>query len=312
MSERELAEWAIATGGNVDVYISTPPFYQRIAIASELPQGRFIITTMMVNCDKVPGKDLSPLASAQDVGRLFLENSLLADKTSPDLTPLRQMPKLRTLTARDLDAAAVGTVASLEDLDTLYTKNLPEGSLEKIAKLKQLVEFESNSIHGPGIASFKSCKQLRKILNAGNPDVSDDDIRALAAALPDLETLRIGGTTALTNACIPSLLMLKSLKYLELHSNELDDSLIESLAKLPRLDTLNLNSTKIVGSNFEVLRKFDTLRELYLDGCSVTDEALDVLVQIKGLTKLQLRRTKVTDAGIAKFKAARPGFNVSK
>ena len=71
-------------------------------------------------------------------------------------------------------------------------------------------------------------------------------------------------------------------------------------------------SSKIVGSNLDVLKKFSALRELYLDGCSVTDEALDVLVQLKGLTKLQLRGTKVTDAGIAKFKAARPGFDVSK
>ncbi len=312
MSERELAEWAIATGGNVEVAAGTPPVIQKNATASGLPRSHFIIVNMTVNCEKVPGKDLSPLASAQDVGRLFLENSLLADKTSLDLTPLRQMPKLRVLTTRDLDAAAVDIIASLEELDTLYTKTLPEASLEKIAKLKHLATFESNSILGPGIAALKNCKQLRSITNGSNPDVSDDDIRSLAAALPELETLRISGPTAITISCIPSLLPLKSLKYLELHSNELDDSVMEPLAKLPRLETLNLNSTKIVGSHFDVLKKFDSLRELYLDGCSITDEALDTLTHIKSLMKVQLRRTKVTEAGIAKLKAARPGFNISK
>ena len=312
MSERELAEWAIATGGFVDVSFGTPPVTKRIAIASELPRGRFIITLLRLECAKVPGRDLSPLASAQDTENVFLENSMLPDKTYVDLTPLRQMPKLRTLTTRDLDAAAVDVVASLEELDTLYARNLPEGSLEKIAKLKHLVTFESESILGPGIAALRSCKQLRNIMNGSNPNVSDDDVRALVAALPGLERLRIAGPTAITSACLPSLLSLKSLNYLELHSNELDDSVIETLAKLPRLEILNLNSSKIIGSNFEELKKISSLRELYLDGCSVTDDALDALAHIKGLTKLQLRRTKVTDAGIAKLKAARPGFNVSK
>ena len=308
MNAQEVAEWAIATGGFVDVLVGTPPVYQKIAIASELPRGRFVITLLDIKCEKVPGKDLSPLASAQDVSRVQFSNTLLADNTSIDLSPLRQMPKLRTLATRDLDAAAVDVIASLDVLDTLYAGNIPEGSLEKIAKLKQLVTFNSSAISGPGIAALKSCKLLRNIQTGGK---SDDDVRALAAALPDLEKLDISGPE-LSNACIPFLLSLKSLEHLALQSNELDDLVVEPLAKLPNLSQLRLNSSKIIGSNLNVLKKFSSLRVLYLDGCSVTDEALDVLVQIKGLTKLQFRNTKVTDAGIAKFKAARPGFDISK
>ncbi len=236
---------------------------------------------------------------------------MLPDKTCVDLTALRQMPKLGKLTTRDLDAAAVEVISNLAELRTLYVGNMPEGSLEKIAKLKQLVSFGSPSMAGPGIAALKSCKKLHDIRSENVPAISDADVRALAAALPNLDDLDIGGP-ALTNACIPSLLSLKSLKSLMLHSNELDDSVIEPLSKLSNLADLRLNSSKIVGSNLNVLKKFSSLRELHLDGCSVTDDALDVLVQLKGLTKLQFRNTKVTDAGIANFKAARPGFNISK
>jgi hypothetical protein len=308
LNEREVAEWAIATGGFVDASFGTPPVTKRIAIASELPRGRFIMTAMTVNCDKVPGKDLSPLASAQDVGQLTLENSLLPDKTSLDLTPLRQMPELRTLTTRDLDAAAVDGISSLDELEALYTENMPEGSIEKFGKLKRLVHFGSRRITGPGIAALKSCKNLHDLRSG---ECSDADVRALAAAWPDLDYLLVGGP-ALTNASIPFLLSLKSLKILTLDSDELDDSVLEPLGKLPNLATLRLYSSKFTGSNLAVLKKFSSLTTLILDGCSVTDEALDVLVQIKSLTKLQFRDTKVTDAGIAKFKAARPGFNISK
>ncbi|MDP1587826.1 MAG: SUMF1/EgtB/PvdO family nonheme iron enzyme, partial [Prosthecobacter sp.] len=309
MNEHELATWVIASGGFVDVSFGTPAVSKTIAIASELPRGRFIITKLSVICDKVPGNDLSPLASAQDVGDLGLENNMLPDKTCVDLTPLRQMPKLGRLTIRDLDAAAVDVIASLTELSALFAGNMPEGSLEKIAKLKQLVAFESPAIIGPGIAALKSCKQLHSLTNGGNPAVSDEDIRLLAATLPDLDTLNSGASssttskTIITNACIPSLLSLKSLSSLTLYSNELDDSVIEPLSKLPKLASLRVSSSKFIGSNLEVLKKFSSLHTLILDGCSVTDDALDVLVQIKGLTKLQFRDTKVTDAGIAKFKA---------
>jgi hypothetical protein len=308
MNEHEVAEWAIAAGGSVEVLFGTPPVRRSIAIATELPRGRFVIFEMRVNCAKVLGNDLSPLASAQDVGRLHLDNSP-PDKTFLDLTPLRQMTALRDVRCSDQDAAAVDVIASLSELTTLYVGKMPEGSLEKIAKLKQLSSFGSPSITGPGIAALKSCKKLHDIRSEGT--ASDEDVRALAAALPDLDYLVVSGP-ALTNACIPSVLSLKSLNSLTLDSDELDDSVIEPLGKLPNLSVLKLHSSKVVGSNLDVLKKFSSLRELYLDGCSITDDALDVLVQLKGLTKLQLRDTKVTDAGIAKFKAARPDCEVTK
>ncbi|MDP1591177.1 MAG: hypothetical protein Q8M07_25710, partial [Prosthecobacter sp.] len=314
MNEQEVGEWAIATGGSVDVTFGTPPVRRTIAIATELPRGRFSIIEMHVNCAKVPGNDLSPLASAQDVGRLHLDSSP-PDKTFLDLTPLRQMTALRDVRCSDQDAAAVDVIASLSEVTFLAIGKMPEGSLEKIARMKNLEGMESPSIVGPGLAALKGCKKLRRITIRGNPNpVTDDDVRALAAALPDLEHLHFGTKNDLapiTNACVPALLALKSLKSLHLSGKNIDDSVLETLAKLRTLEILGLEGSQVIGSGFKALTKSVLLWQLHLAKTPITDAALEDLAKLKPLTILTLTETAVSEAAVAKLQAALPDCKIT-
>jgi hypothetical protein len=315
MNEHEVAEWAIATGASVDVTFGTPPVRRTIAIATELPRGRFVIFEMRVNCAKVPGNDLSPLASAQDVGRLHLDNSP-PDKTFLDLTPLRQMTSLRSLICSDQDAAGMDVIASLSELANLSIGKIPDGSFEKIAKMKQLEQLESPSITGPGIAALKGCKKLRNLTNRDNPNpVTDDDVRALVTALPDLQALVLGegrgGAAPITNACVSTLLALKSLKILGLNGKDIDDTALETVAKLRTLGSLRLEATQVTGSGFKALTKLVLLNDLSLRRAPITDAALEDLAKLKTLKSLNLTETTVSEAAVAKLQAALPDCKIT-
>ena len=314
LSEHEVAEWVLSTGGSVEVAFDTPMVKRTIAVASELPRSRFVIINMTVNGSRVPGKDLSPLASARSTESLVLF-SQLPDKTFLNIMPLRQMTALYRLRCGEQDAASMDVIASLE-LTSLDIGKLPEGSFEKIARMKHLEYLESPSITGPGIAALKGCKKLRRINNRTTPNpVTDDDVRALVTALPDLEELSLGnaqnGAAPITNACVPSLLALKSLRVLGLNGKDINDNALETVTKLRKLEMLRLEATQVTGSGFKALAKLEALRDLSLHKTPITDAALEDLAKVKTLKSLNLQETSVSETAVAKLQNALPGCKIT-
>lgn len=171
---------------------------------------------------------------------------------------------------------------------------------------------------------------------------TDENLRALPAAAPELKYLRISGSwSRISPESLAELGRLKhleklefryanrqmsieygmalshcqSLKTLSISGCELDSGMIGFLATLPNLTTLQLRSTRELTDAYAfALAGLPTVEELDLSYTRISDAALDLLATMPGLKRLNVTGTRVTEEGVqssgllgkAQVKGAKP------
>jgi hypothetical protein len=163
-----------------------------------------------------------------------------------------------------------------------------------------------------------------KVLNLGNPNVTDANVRALQG-LPKLHSLGLMGApigdtalavmktfpalrvlnlvgTKVTDAGLVHLRDLTALEYLGLKGTAVTDAGLVHLKNLTGLTSLNLADTKVSDAGLVHLAGMTRLESLNLSNDNVTDAGLEHLGRLPGLAGLNVTGTKVTDAGLVHLK----------
>lgn len=187
---------------------------------------------------------------------------------------------------------------------------------QALEKLGALVTMDSNRKHIQGIALLPTTKRedLEQVLQ-------------LAAGLPRLEVLRLGGTsitdeqlakiadnssltmlglnqTGIGDAALGRLRNLKNLRALYLSGTQVTTQGLESIGRLSSLEILDLSKTSLEG-DLAPLLPLDRLSHLLLSGVPLSDDAVSNLLQLQSLSRLTIRGSALSDEASSKLEQAR-------
>jgi Leucine-rich repeat (LRR) protein len=116
--------------------------------------------------------------------------------------------------------------------------------------------------------------------------------------LTHLKTLRLGGSTAVTDEGVRWLSGLSSLRYLDLSGTSITDAGLTTLAQLPQLTRVSLAWTRVSDAGASALASCHALEHVDLGGTWCGDGALRALAG-KPMLRWLASGSAVTDAGIA-------------
>ena len=103
----------------------------------------------------------------------------------------------------------------------------------------------------------------------------------------------------LTDAELPQLAKLQSVRWLSLAGTRITDAGLEQLSALPNLERLWLGHTAVTDTGLASMQEMSRLKRLSLAGIRVTDVGLRYLKGFTGLEGLDLAGTLITDDGLA-------------
>jgi hypothetical protein len=143
-----------------------------------------------------------------------------------------------------------------------------------------------------------SCLKRLEWLDLADTSVSD-------AILPRLRKLQSLKTLSLDNSAIGDqgvreICRLHKLERLHLAGTRISDSCLKYFNALPQLTTLDIGNTRVGDQGIDDLARMPNLRRLYIRTTNITDRALDSLEKFPQLRLLALNHTLVTDRGLAK------------
>ena len=126
-----------------------------------------------------------------------------------------------------------------------------------------------------------------EVLDLRGTQITDDALSHLTD-LPRLEQLYLGGSVVtdveptlfrsrFTNAAVPRIAALQSLKVLSLAKTDIGDAGVRHLVSLPNLEVLYLLGTDITDASAETLVQMTTLKQLYLQETALSTETLSHL-----------------------------------
>ncbi len=163
----------------------------------------------------------------------------------------------------------------------------------------------NKQVNDTGLAHFKDCKNLTKVLDLQSTQVTDAGLKELAG-LTKLQHLNLYFVSQVTDAGLKELAGLKDLGELNLAGTQVTDAGLKELAELKNLRILWLSSTGVTGTGLRELADLKSLQTLFIHQSGMTDAGLKGMAELKSLQSLVLRYTAVTDAGLkelAGFKA---------
>lgn len=106
----------------------------------------------------------------------------------------------------------------------------------------------------------------------------------------------------LTDAMLPSLNSLTSLRSLGVAGDEISGPAVARMPLLKRLKTLKVKRIKDVQPLLEAMPKFDNIEELWLMSLYLKDSDLEPLTRMKNLQSLRITRSQLTPASLEYFK----------
>jgi len=215
------------------------------------------------------------------------------------------------------------------------TKVTPDGAKE-LGKVKLLQTLDASGAFvtddfAKSIAAVTSITDLKL---EGGP-LTDDGVKELAA-LTKLTTLTLAQNKKIRGTTIPSLVAVKSLKYLTVSNCELtdlagwsalnklgglnslalpqasvNDAGLKELAKLTQLKSLSLIGSPITDAGLADLKSLRSLESLNLVDTNITEKAVPILSEMKKLDMLTIREKQVGKDGVAALKKALPKCDVN-
>jgi internalin A len=212
------------------------------------------------------------------------------------------------------------TAPESDPLTLVPSLALPQATDTRLRPLlRSLVNLETLSLHGCKQATDKSMHEVAELtrltsLDVGSTKIRDDGAVAISR-LPNLTSLRMGCTYALsvrgyealgrmpaltyldanvcfgTDACLYALGGLVGLQYLDIGHWQLTHMGLDALINFPSLTYLNLERNKTLTSadGMKALAELTSLQSLNLNDCPmVTDQSLSMLSSLQQLETLSL------------------------
>jgi hypothetical protein len=208
------------------------------------------------------------------------------------------------------------TVREISGRGKLESTDALAGGAKTNVTLDELKELADLIVVRKGFAVVQTAGVRRKITQPSDVPSSFEQLleveisgytngnvppKLLAALTRATEIVRLGVANCnLTNQEAKDLIANKpGLKYVDLHTNQIDDSIVHTAAELPLLESLNLGYVKtITGAGFDALAGRPQFVSLTVNDCALTESGLRAIGKITGLKSLNLQGLKMTGAGL--------------
>jgi Leucine-rich repeat (LRR) protein len=290
--------------------------------------------------------DLEPITRVQTLEKLDLSLSLITDAGMERLKPLENVTELNLFGVEHITDTAIAYIRGWRKLQRLNLRgtDVTDTALEYIAQIPSLrsLDVSYTQVTNTGLDFLSSLPKLEELVIGGNK-VTGAGLRVLKQ-LPSLRSLSLKGaqkrnsgtwTVSLTDLDLDALAGLKGLQSLDLAGLRISDAGVARLKDLTGLSVLDLSRTEVSASGLKGLRAnrlkrlslhrakrvddsiaewlgaADRLEVLDLSETAVGDAGLARLAPLKSLSHVLLRGSKVTAEGVAAFRAALPGCQVS-
>ncbi len=307
MTEREVAEWVLSTGGGVG--LNRAHKYNTIKKLEDLPKEPFFVYLIVLNYKNVTDDGLRLLKDLTQLSMLY------AKETPVTNAGMQYLAKLTSLTELDISYTSVGDegLQYLGKLDELIFLNLQRTKItdvgtKHLANLRNLVVlnlYETKT----GDNGLEHIKNLIKIQDlAGGILTTDEGLKHLSQ-MKQLQSLALNNTQV-TGSGLVHLPDPQKLVNLILQGSPVTDSGLQNVSKYTNLQVLYLRSTKITDAGLKHLEPLKQLKKLILERTRITDIGLKHLHDLKKLEDLDLRETKVTSQGIADLQKALPNCKI--
>ncbi len=263
--------------------------------------------------------DLAQLAKLPAVRELdFPAMICLADGTfrnigDDDLKVLENLTKLKILSFDDcsgVHADGMKYLSTLRELEYLGIWSLNDVAMEYIGKLTSLKELNAAGIRLTS-KGFQHLQFLVNLTDLSLPESEFSDADAKYIASTHLKGLWINdtkiGDVGIQHICQLS----NGIQILQLVNTQITDAGMPVMRNLQSLRYLDLSNTKITDAGLSVMSDLQSLRYLELGGTGVSDAGLQYLSGLKNLQKLYVGRTKVTPNGARELKKSLPALVVN-
>ena len=280
-------------GGKAHVYRDTKDDPYDVAFMEHLGNIPALETVKIV-ATKIEDSFLPPLLKLKNLKSLSMEGTARGLPGSPalgdpSLVRLKELEKLPGLTFVELAYFGKATDAGLEQLAGL--KNL-EG-----------FTFRGSPVPGHAFAKFEGWTNLKRIRFHSNR-LDDEGLGYVCDRFPNLESLNLIHSQAITDASAGHLLKLPKLNSLSLNGPKITAAVLKNLPRLPlefvMLDQGALNPS---AEAIATLKSIPTLRRLSLGGKTLTDGDLASLAQVTQLVEISFENLDLPDPRLPQLQA---------
>jgi hypothetical protein len=151
---------------------------------------------------------------------------------------------------------------------------------------------------------------IRSISMPDSAGISDGELRVFAR-LSQLSSLSLNKQN-ITDAGLVYLANLRNLQSLGLGGARVSDRGLAHLAGLTNLRTLVLYGSRVSDEGLKTLAPLTKLAHLNVHNCVlVSDDSVDLFLSLPELRTVSAPATGITAKGVARLKAARPGFQIT-
>jgi hypothetical protein len=230
------------------------------------------------------------------------------------MAPLVKLPNLKSLSIEGAGRLGDASLAQLQQLTKLtgltslelaYFGKATDTGLEQLAGLKNLERFtfRGSPISGQAFAKFEGWTKLNYIRFHSNK-LDDEGLGYVCEHFPNLETLNLIHSQALTDASAAHLLKLLKLKSLYLNGPKVTAAVLKNLSRLPleyvMIDQGAINPATDAIAN---VKSIPTLRRLAIGGKPLTDADLVALAGVRQLEELSFENLDLPDTRLPQLQA---------
>ncbi|OWU64407.1 MAG: hypothetical protein CBB60_009970, partial [Armatimonadetes bacterium Cent15-Ar3] len=263
--DRRAAEWLMTLRGGANLFIETPEREVLELLTHPMPSGPFSIYTVELVGPIIDqfGDRLAEELTKR-IGGIRASSVWIGSKTltSDGFAKLMDMPEFSEVFNFNFK---------------VFDPNMDDSVFPNLARLKRLkqvtiasgdgvLDVLQSNFTGVGLGSLKACPELETLEWQFRP-ISPVALEELTQ-LPKLQNLQFNNSV-FTERHAVAVGKLK-LRYLQIHSSRVDDSMLRHLAGMGKLEMLDITHNPITDQGLGELKKITTLKTLLLQGTNVT------------------------------------------
>lgn len=220
--------------------------------------------------------------------------------------------------SKTMNPEALAFIGACPSLLRLLIDSVPitDADLHSLAPLRNVYQLAltRSKVTGTGFAALTELKQLVNLNLGYETPITGEGLKAIAAALPQLEHLHLGVGAKLSTEDFRTFGTFKSLKDLILNGSlAVTDDALAAMELPPTLERLDMQGSPITSAGLARWKAPAKLAHLNLHACDALDDtAIPHLKKLTTLDELLIQRTGITDAGAAELRKALPNCNVQR